>query len=235
MLFETLFFSFLAGFATLLGAFAVGKTEKQIRKKAVYLASFAAGVLLAAAFFKLLPKAAELNPGGWFYWALGAVIFIYLIEQSITIHSCREAAAAAGFLGFGAHAFIDGAIIAAGFKIGTGAGLLSSAAVIFHKAAEGAFAASLLSGTAIKKSGAAFFLLAAAAPAGALFLYFLPGEISKEALGSLAAAAAGIFIYIGASDLMPETRRKRGPINALLVLAGIAAVLAAIRAGFIKI
>mgnify|MGYP001620002362 FL=1 len=130
-------------------------------------------------------------------------------------------------MGIGFHSLIDGIIIGLGFKISFIVGLLSSSAVIFHETAEGVFVYTLLLYDQMAKKKALFYswLVALATPFGAVLTFLLISRAPTYVLGWLLAAAAGSFIYIGASDLIPATHREYNFLNIFLVLLGIAFVL----------
>ncbi len=212
------------------GVYLVRRFENRIRKNIIFLVSFAIGILLATAFFNLLPESVRLSPDNWFYWTLGAIIFLYLIEQFVIIHSCQEEKCEVhtlgiiSIIGLGFHSLIDGIVIAAGFEANSALGLLVFLAVIFHKIAAGTFTYGLLIQDKMAKNKALFYswLVALATPVGAILTFLFIRDISSEILGWLLAIAAGSFIYIGASDLIPETHRKYNSLNIFLILSGIA-------------
>ena len=229
MLANVIIYSFLAGLATIFGIYLVRRFENLVKKNIVFLISFAIGVLLSTAFFHLLPESIDLTPQKWFYWTLGVIIFLYLIEHSIIIHSCREekceihTLGTISLLGLGFHSLVDGIIIGAGFGISFTLGLLTSLAVIFHETAEGTFTYTLLIQDNVSRDKALLysFLVALATPFGAISTFLILEKISPEALGALLAIASGSFIYIGASDLIPETHKKFNFLNIFLVILGI--------------
>lgn len=228
MLLEIFIFSFIAGLAAMAGVYLVYFFGAWSRRNLVYLISLAVGVLLANAFFHLLPEAAALSVS-WPYWALGAIMFFYLMEQILTIHACQEeecevhAVGHVGLAGLGFHSLVDGLTIGLAFQIGAGVGALTALAVILHKFSEGGCLYAMLIGSnfSAKRSLLASALVALATPLGALLAYFFAGQLQGEVLGWLLAAAAGGFIYIGASDLVPMTHKKHGWPNVLLMVLGV--------------
>lgn len=228
MLMQALFFSLVAGLAALGGVFLVYYFSDWSRRNLIFLISLAVGVLLANAFFHLLPEAAALAPS-WPYWALGALMFFYLIEQVLTIHACREEECEAhtlgqvGLLGLGFHSLVDGLTIGVAWQVSGGVGALTSLAVILHKISEGACLYTMLLGGHFSQKRSLFFsfLVALATPLGAAVAYVFAQELVGQTLGWLLAAAAGGFIYIGASDLAPLTHKKHGWPNVLLMALGV--------------
>ena len=226
-------YSFIAGLSTMLGVYLVWRFENWTKRNSVYLISFAVGVLLAVAFLNLLPEAINAT-GNWMYWVLGTIIILYLIEHTMIIHACREAECEVhsiggmSVLGIGFHSLIDGVAIGIAFQVGYAFGLIASFAVIFHETAEGIFTYTLLIHDQVARKKALFYswLVALATPIGAIATYFLTKGISAASLGILLSVAAGSFIYIGASDLVPATHKKQAFLNVILVLAGVGFVLA---------
>ncbi len=228
---NVIIYSFLAGLSVIFGVYLVRRFEIWTKKNTVFLMSFAVGLLLANAFLNLLPEAIEKTPN-WFFGVLLAIIVFYFLEHFIIIHSCQEegcevhALGFTSFLGIGFHSLIDGIIIGVSFGISFSIGLLASLAVILHKTAEGIFTYTLLIHDSKTQKRALIYswAVALATPFGAILVFLFIQNISQAVLGYLLAAAAGTFIYIGASDLVPETHKKQSFLNIFLVLLGIAFV-----------
>ena len=125
------------------------------------------------------------------------------------------------FLGMGLHSLIDGMIIGTGYEVGQDLGFLAALGVIAHEVPEGiAMLAILLHyGWARKKAIQLTSFVALATPFAAILTYAAISSLSKPLLGDLLAAAGGSFIYIAASDLIPESHRSRG-LSATLALTG---------------
>lgn len=225
-------YSFIAGLSTIIGIYLVRHYEEWTKRNSVYLISFAVGVLLATAFFELLPEAIGFI-GNWPYWVLGTIIVLYLLEHAIIIHSCREPEcevhniSTISVLGIGFHSLIDGITISVAFIVSFALGLIAAFAVIFHEIAEGIFTYTLLIHDQVKETKAMLYswLVALATPIGALAAYFFLKQASESLVGILLAIAAGSFIYIGASDLVPATHKKYSWLNIVLFLAGVGFVV----------
>lgn len=228
MFYNVAIFSLIAGLSTIFGVYLVRRFEVWTKRNVVFLISFAIGVLLANAFFHLLPEAIEIN-STWFYWTLGTIIFLFIIEHFVIIHSCREgecdthALGTVSFLGIVFHSFIDGIIIGVGFGVSFAVGSATSLAVILHETAEGAFIYTLLIQDKKFQNKALLlsWIVALATPFGAIATFLLIQGVSPIVLSWLLAGAAGSFIYIGASDLVPEAHKKYNFWNIFLVLSGI--------------
>jgi len=223
-----LIYGMVAGLATLAGIYLVLAKEAWARKNSVYLISFSAGVLLAVALNHLLPESQELNTGA-LIWFLASFIFFYIIEHGIILHSCRESDGCPvhpidkiALLGIGFHSLLDGIVIGIGFEISFSLGIIATLSVLLHELPEGISTISVLlhSGYERKKAVLYSWLVAMATPVGAVISFFLIKNIASSALGALLAVAAGSFLYVAASDLIPEIHKKSKVLNIILIILG---------------
>jgi zinc and cadmium transporter len=132
-------------------------------------------------------------------------------------------------IGDGIHNFVDGMLIAASFLVSASLGLIPTLAVVFHEIPQelGDFGISLYGGLGKKKALTYNFLSATTAVPGALVTYFLVEGSKVQIFAELLVPfAAGGFIYIAATDLMPElhkrTQAKESLVQLAALLAGIA-------------
>lgn len=194
-----------------------------------YLISFAIGSLLGVAFLDLLPEAIELQSAeNVLVYALLGIIVFYLGERSLLwyhhhslehivehrkSHPEEEKAHPVGYLitiGDAFHNFLDGIVIAASFLVDVKLGFLTSLAVLFHELPQeiGDFAIMLHAKIGRFKVFIYNLLAQLTAVIGALVgFFYLPTFGSFEA--GIIAFAAGGFIYIASTDLLPETHRER--------------------------
>lgn len=215
--------------------------QKAMQQGELGMIGFAAGVLLAAAFLELLPSAiARSAPaeGNVFVWALGAMVAFFFLERFLhgfhehdaghEGHGHHDHALASRTLiliGDGLHNFVDGVVIAASFLAGPSLGLATTLAVAAHEVPQ-------------EIADYAILVRGRLSPQRALFLNFLSGlssvlgvlacfafrDVVERHLASCLTATAGMFIYIAASDLIPELHhpRHRGRwLPALPLLAGV--------------
>jgi len=230
--FNIIFYSSIAGLSTVLGIIMVILKQRWVLEHSHYVNSFAAGLILGIAFFHLFPESLELSENALLFIFLGFLLF-YLLENVMVIHSGSEihfkeknnpqhTKGMVMFSGLFFHSLLDGIIIGVGFEIDPKVGLLTSLGVILHELPEGVTTFSLLINsikekTAVKLSVA----VAIATPLGALISLTFIGGLSEGMVGLLLAMAGGSFLYIGASDLIPETHEKKGFVNAGFLLLGV--------------
>ncbi|MFA5128957.1 MAG: ZIP family metal transporter [Patescibacteria group bacterium] len=200
---------------SLIGVFTLALREKYLEKILLTLVALASGALMGGAFIHLLPEAIEKADGKpIFIWVLVAFVAFFIIEKVLQWRHCHKEKCEVHTFGYmtllgdGAHNFIDGLIIAAAFVEGTSLGLVVTAVVILHEVPQeiGDFGTLLYSGFQKKKALLMNFLSAVTAVAGGIIGYFL-ANASESFVNVLIPFAAGGFIYIGASDLLPEIRK----------------------------
>ena len=226
----------LAGSVISLGGGALIFLTKKKRAGAIMVAlPFGAGALLAAAFFDLLPESFEHGePRSLLLWTLAGFTVFFLLERLAGwFHHHHEHGEHAHrgesqnrlvMLGDLLHNIIDGVAIGAAFLVNPGTGIVTTLAVSAHEIPKelGTFGILLSRGWKDKK-----VLLANVATAlgtiVAASCVFLLGEKVKLPEAELLALTAGMFIYIAASDIIPdihEQPRRQGTIQALILLGG---------------
>lgn len=225
-----LIYGFLSGIATIIGIYIVLAKENWARKNSVYLISFSAGVLLATAIGHLLPEAQVLQPNA-LIWFLVSFVFFYIIEHGLILHACNEAKECEvhhpidriAIIGMALHSLLDGIIIGVGFEISSSLGLIATLSVLLHRLPDGIAMTSVLLHSHYPRQKTLFYtwMVALAAPVGAVLSFFLLKNIGTPVLGILVALAAGSFLYVAASDLIPEIHRKSRLANIVLVVLGI--------------
>lgn len=230
----TIIYSVIAGSATFVGLLLVLWFKDWTKKHSIYIISAAAGVLMTTAFFHLMPEAIELAQDAvnifsspYFFVLLGFMV-LYIVEQIIVIHACAEEDCGShsfgiiSAIGIGIHSLMDGIVIGVGFEVSNTIGILTAMAVILHELPEGIFTFGILvhSHLSTRKSIIYTSLVALATPVGAIASFFLIKSINLIFLGDMLAFAAGTFIYIAASDLIPQTHKVSRKANIPFVLAG---------------
>lgn len=230
--------SIAAFFATFLG----GLFALKFKDKLHLVLGFSAGAVIGLAFFDLLPEAIEL--GSAFYEvetitsliALGFIGYM-LLDRFVILHTHSNdehdhAHQRRGILGAGSlsvHSFLDGVAIGLAFQISPSIGVIVAVAVLVHDFSDGINTVNLiLKNQGDKKAAFKWLLIDAVAPVLGIFstLFF---SLSEGALGIILALFTGFFLYIGASDLLPESHHNHPRLlTTLMTLLGVAVMFTAI-------
>lgn len=208
--------SFLLALISLAGAIAILVSRKKFNQTIPYLVAFSAGALLGGAFFYLIPESIEAlgNQNSTYLLIMGGLAFFYILEQFIHWHHChRQTAEHAHPVSYliliadGLHNFVDGLAVGASFIAGVPVGLATLIAVIAHEIPQelGDFGILIHSGWKAKKALLFNFISSLTFFLGALTTYFLAREME---VSFLIPVAAGGFIYIAATDLIPEVNKE---------------------------
>jgi zinc and cadmium transporter len=221
MFVNILLFTFLASIVSLFLVAILLLHKNAIRKTSFLLISFAAGTLLATGFMEALNEAVELAGSEVFLWVTISIAGFFAIERLfLFLHHHGEGNPSIGstelklptsllLFGDGLHNFIDGMSIAAGFLVNFQLGLITSIAVFVHEIPHelGDF------GILIHKGWSRAAVLwinagtGAASILGAIVVYFL-GKQFDNIVPILLSITAGNFIYLAATDLLPEIHHK---------------------------
>lgn len=224
----------------LVGSLTLLMRESTLQKLIMPLVAFAAGTLLGGAFFHMLPAAASRlgNDLSLYGWMLGGFVVFLGLEQLMHWHHCHRASADCrkplGYmilLGDGLHNLLGGLSVAGTFLMDVRLGIATWLAAAAHEVPQelGDFGVLLHAGWDKRRallynvlSGLTFLL-------GGLMTYAISYRIDVAFLVPL---AAGSFLYIGASDLVPEIAKHQrlgvSFVNFLAFIAGLA-LLAALR------
>lgn len=217
------------------GAFLLFFKVKRVERLTFPLVSFAAGAMLAAAFFDLMPEAIATGTDSVFTFMLSGIVLFFVVEKLLYWYHCHDGAceghhaiskgkikpvALLNLMGDAAHNFLDGVIIAASFMTNTGLGIVTTLAVILHEIPQeiGDFSVLIYSGLSRAKALFYNFLSALASVLGALAAFFFTESVG-HAEPFLLAFAAGGFIYIAAADLIPELHHDQEFPKSMLQLA----------------
>jgi zinc and cadmium transporter len=200
------------------------------------LLNVAAGVLIAVAFTDLLPEALEESQErDIFVPAMVGFVLFFFAERFISAfhahheHGPRPASVLILF-GDGLHNLIDGVAITAAFLTSVPLGVATSIAIVAHEIPQEIGDMSILLANGMSKRRAVLFnfLSSLAALAGALIAFGF-SEFVEENVYAFLAVTAGLFLYIAASDLIPELherfRMDRRPYHAVFFLLGIALIV----------
>lgn len=248
-----LLFAVAAGLANLAGAvFVLARRRWHIASLDRFLA-FSAGFLMAVALLELVPESLAAGEGNVSFILLG-FIALYLVERfflhrhvhhggDADDHCCPPPAdqgktfGLTALIGMSLHTFFDGVSITAGFAVDVPTALLIFLAVLLHKIPDGLVIASLMlaAGEGRGRAYLAAVLLALSTVAGSIAAWFFMGDAvaGRAPVEAVAAAmlafSAGIFLYVAASDLIPEVKRSRDRLLPAYLVLGILFSYALIR------
>lgn len=225
----------LAAFAsTLLG----GLATLRFKDKLHLILGLSAGAVIGLAFFDLLPEGARLqgNVSAGIIWG-GAGFFIYLILDRLLFHhghteecnhgSSRGIMSAASL---SVHSFLDGAAIGLAYQSSAALGLVVALAVLMHDFSDGINTVGfILKAGGSRRTAFGWLLVDAFAPiVGVISTFFF--ALSDNALGVVLSLFAGFFLYIGASDLLPESHHRH-PTHwtTIMTLLGAALIFTIVR------
>ena len=237
MLYQILIARTLGGLLSLVGGLLLLWREEFAKKISYYLVSFAAGSLLGAAFFDILPEAIEGAGEGVLVFVLVGILFVLLFEKGLGFfhHHDHEAhknfSAQTILFGDTLHNFIDGIAIALGFMVSFQVGVATTIAVFFHEIPQeiGDFGVLIKSGYSKAKIIGYNLMTAASTLVGAVLTFYAAPWLPEGFIYYGLALAAGTFIYISTSDLIPELREQTrggfGTLHLLMILTGISTVV----------
>ncbi len=230
---------------SLAGLVALGMSTAFLKKCLPFLVSLAVGALFGDALIHLIPHALEGVPGEVvvpFYVLLGIVMFFTLEkflrwQHTHALPGELEVDLAHGghdhdhhpvkpvgpivLIGDGLHNLLDGIIIGASFLISPEVGIASTIAIALHEIPQeiGDFAILLHAGYSKKKALVFNFVSALSAVVG-LIIVFLLADV-EGLTPVLSALAAGGFIYIAGSDLVPELHEESSTAQSIQQLIAI--------------
>jgi zinc and cadmium transporter len=215
---------------SLIGLFTLPIKEQKLRSLLLYFVSFSAGGLFADAFIHLIPEAAESSGSLELkvpLYILAGIIASFILEKLIQWRHCHiptseehpHPFAYMNLFGDGVHNFIDGLVVSGSYIASLPVGIATTLAVVFHEIPQeiGDYGVLLHGGFSKNKALLFNFLTALTAVLGALLALALSAYIENFTV-FLLSFAAGEFIYIAGSDLVPELHKETEPSKSLLQL-----------------
>ncbi len=227
----------LIGIATFASTMLGGLFALKFKDKLHLILGFSAGAVLGVAFFDLLPEAINLGSSKFNVGvvtsivALGFMIYMVL-DRIISLHA-DEDRHAKGKLGAGSlsiHSLLDGLAIGLAFQVSSAVGSIVAVAVLTHDFSDGINTVSLILKNSGTKQGAMKWLIfdAVAPVVGIIVTLFF--RVPTTSLGLLLALFCGFFLYIGATDLLPESHHNHpSRWTTLTTIAGVLVLYIAIR------
>ena len=224
--------TFIDSLVALAGIFTLGMKEKTLNKIIFVLVGFSAGTLLAGGMLHLLAESLEtLSSFSSFIILIVGFSVFFLMEKFLHWHHCHEGGncevhpyTVLILLGDGLHNFIDGIVIGVSFLVNTEFGIITTLMIISHEIPQelGDFGVLLYGGMKKRKAIIYNFISQATCIIGGLMAFFIKPDFVPFVLPF----AAGGFIYISASDLIPELHKevsvKKSVFSFIFFIFGIA-------------
>jgi len=231
----------LACGATLAG----GALALRLRDRLHLILGFSAGAVLAAAFFDLLPEALRVSPAGsdpstpiaiaafgfFAYTVLDRFILLHAHDDhGAPVHGVAARRQWTGAASLSLHSLMDGFAIGVAFRASPAVGIVVAAAVLAHDCSDGMNTVSIVlrhGGT--KREAYRWLAVDAVAPViGAVLSLFV--GLPPPMMSAMLALFAGFFLYIGASDLLPESVHEHPKfLTTLMTLLGAGLLYAVVR------
>jgi ZIP family zinc transporter/zinc and cadmium transporter len=208
-------YALIAALGNVAGALAVTRHAARGLALIEHFVAFGAGFMLAVALVEVLPEAFARSGPAAPGLVLAGYLAVHLTQHTVTphfhfgeeTHTVQRLAGPSALVGLLLHTFFDGVAIASAFLVRPALGVMVFIAIFLHKLPEGVTIASLY--LAVGRSGGQ-----AVAAAVLLGVATLAGVLVTDRLGFLVrhglALAAGVTIYVAASNLVPEFQGKRG-------------------------
>lgn len=220
--------TFAIGLFGLSGIIFVKLNSKLLDKAIYYMVSLSAGVLLGATFLHILPESLEQIDDAHivFLPLLFGFTAFFVIEKVLHWHHChhgieeKHTIGWMNLIGDGIHNFVDGVLVAGAFAVDVRLGLITAFSVALHEIPQeiGDFGVLVYAGFSKSKALLFNFLTALTMVLGGIFGYFLTTQASFVTPYILPFAAGG-FIYIAASDLVPELKKEQEFVKSMSLIA----------------
>jgi ZIP family zinc transporter len=222
--------------AAVVSTFCGGLIAFRFHRDLATLIAFTGGIVVAVALFDVLPEAMEALDAPRRVGGLVGLGFIgfFLVERVLVLHHRDEPEqarahariGALGAAGLSVHSFIDGLGIGFAFHLGTTTGLLVFLAVVSHDFADGMNTVSfVLRQSGDRRAARAWLAADAIAPLLGAIVGASIG-ISERGLGYVLALYAGFFLFVGATDLLPQAHSHPSWKRVALTVAGFAGTFA---------
>ncbi|MFW6230433.1 MAG: ZIP family metal transporter [Nanoarchaeota archaeon] len=238
----------LVSLIAVIGILPIHLRKKQSEHLLIFLLSISVGTLLATVFIHFLPEATSHGYTlGVASTVLGGFLAFFLLEKLIHWHHHKKDEESMGhshayhlapinLIGDGVHNFIDGLVIAGSYLADINIGIAATVSVIFHELPQeiADYGVLLYSGLSRKKALLLNFLSALTAVLGAIVGVLLY-QLMHSFNAFLLPFAAGNFLYIAASNLVPQLHRhcglKETVLHIIAILIGVGIMVALVFVG----
>ena len=225
-------YALAAAAANILGAAAVTTRRRWSIDALESMVALSAGFMVSTVLVDIFPEAIERGGAYAGIIALGGYIAVHLTQHTLAphfhfgeeTHNVSRVVSVSALIGLLLHTFVDGVAIASGFAVSPALGFLVFTAILLHKFPEGLAISSLFlaAGQGRVRAVLAATALGVATVAGVIFT----SVVDIVAAHGLA-ISAGVMMYVGASNLVPEFQAKHGWRLPFAFFAGCGLYLAA--------
>ena len=225
-------YALAAAAANILGAAAVATRRRWSIDALESMVALSAGFMVSAVLVDIFPEAIERGGAMAGVIALGGYVAVHLTQHTLAphfhfgeeTHNVSRVVSVSALIGLLLHTFVDGVAIASGFAVSESLGFLVFMAILLHKFPEGLAISSLFlaAGQGRVRAVLAATALGVATVAGVVFTSLVE-IVAAHGL----AISAGVMVYVGASNLVPEFQAKTGWRLPFAFFAGCGLYLAA--------
>ncbi len=233
--------AFIGSVAGLIGGVIFLVKKEWAKVLCRYAIPLAAGVLLSISLLDLLPRAVDEIGNNAFPIVLTVFIVFFLVERfffylhhhygmgdDLSKHHQGETAIPLVIFGDTIHNFLDGVAIASSFMVNPALGVVVAFSTFLHETPHEVadFGILLSVGWSRRKAFLANLFSALATFPGALLTYFFASRV-ESAIGTLLAIAAGLFLYVAATDFLPEVSHshEKSLTRTVFLVIGVLAIL----------
>jgi len=208
-------YTLIAAGANVVGAAAVTSRSRWSLSALDKLIALSAGFMISVALLDLIPESIAQHGASAGLVILIGYVLVHLTQHTLAphfhfgeeVHQISRAVSVAALIGLLLHTFVDGVAIASGFEVRESLGLLVFLAILLHKLPEGLAISSMFLAAGASRGRAL-------AAGGALGVATILGGLLTEYFAPLRSyglpLAAGVALYVGASNLVPEFQGKKG-------------------------
>jgi ZIP family zinc transporter len=218
---------------TVVSTLAGGSFALRLGDRIHTLIALSGGIVVAVALFDVLPEALDAVGNARRVTLLVGAGFLafFLAQRLLVLHHRDEPdqalaharVGALGAAGLSAHSFVDGLAIGLAFGLDTATGILVFVAVVAHDFADGLNTVSFVLRQGDDRRRARLWLrIDALAPLGGAIVGSAL-DVSEYSLGHLLAVYAGVFLFMGATDLLPEAHEHPSWRRVALTVVGFCA------------